>query len=50
MAAEVGVGAPPNREAADGRENRDDPVSRTGRSASAPSMAEIDMLLPGLEA
>lgn len=48
MAAEAGVGALANREDGDGRENSDDPVSRAGRSASEPSMAEIDMLLPGL--
>lgn len=48
MAAEAGVGALPNTEAADGLENSDDPVSRAGRSASEPSMAEMDILLPGL--
>lgn len=47
MAAEVDGGALPNSDDGDGRENSDDPVSRAGRSGSEPSMAEIDMLLPG---
>lgn len=46
MAAEADVGALPNKDDGDGRENNDEPVSRAGRSASEPSMAEMDMLLP----
>lgn len=43
-------GAPAYGEEEDtgGRENKGDgPISRAGRSASEPSMEDIDMLLPG---
>lgn len=46
MAAVAGVGALPNREDGEGRGNSEEPVSRAGRSASEPNMAEMDMLLP----
>lgn len=46
MAAEADAGALPNSDDGDGRENSEEPVSRVGRSASEPSIAEMDMLLP----
>lgn len=47
IAAALDVGAEPKIEDAEGRENSADPGSLEGRSGSDPSMAEIDMLLPG---
>jgi hypothetical protein len=47
MAAEVDKGALLKIDDPGGREKSDDPVSRAGRSGSDPSIAEMDMLLPG---
>lgn len=47
MAAGPDVVGLPNMDDPDGRDKSDDPLSRAGRSGSAPSMAEMDMLLPG---
>ena len=47
MAAGPDVDGLPNMYDPDGRDKSDDPLSRAGRSGSAPSMAEMDMLLPG---
>ena len=47
MAEEADRGAFPKIDDPGGREKSDEPVSRAGRSESDPSMAEMDMLLPG---
>lgn len=47
MAAEADKGALPKTDEPGGREKNEDPESRDGRSESDPSMAEMDMLLPG---
>lgn len=47
IAAAVEAGAVPKIEEAGGRENSAAALSLAGRSGSEPSMAEIDMLLPG---
>ena len=47
IAVALDGGGLPNIDAPTGREKRDGPVSRAGRSESDPSMAEMDMLLPG---
>lgn len=49
LGAEGGGALPKGAEDAGRREKMDDdePTSRAGRSASEPSMEEIDMLLPG---
>lgn len=47
MAAETDAVGLPNIDDPDGRDKNEDPLSRAGRSESAPSMADMDILLPG---